>query len=937
MTTPAPETTSFFVSYAREDQPFVRRLYDELLTRGRQVWVDWHAVPALADWRSEITAAIEAADVFVFVITPQSAASEVCRFEIDVAAAAHKRFAPMVLAQVDAALLPTAVRDPNWIFVRPEIDEFESAVQSLVAAADTDLAWLRAHTRLQVRAREWEDAGRDESLLTRGRDLAAATHWLTQSTQHSDRLVSALQVAFLEAAQARERAEAEHTRELLARTLARQLAAQAEIVRGASVESVRTSVLLAAESVQQWPSVEGDRALRRGLNLLARRPVGRVQHPQASVALARDGSFLAIARRRVVEIVEPAGGAVLLRRRTSADVRTLAADATAVMAADAEHRVYLWPVDGSRGRTHDCRQQPQLIAASHGHLAVVAGGLIEVCRGATNLTLDPQGEVIALAFAANDGALVATVTDGWHGSLRIWSLPSGEAIEPFDLEGVVRAAAFSADGGTLAVHAVPTGPWMGPDREHEDVKLFDLRTAWLHGRIEHTELRHDRGVRRLRFAPGDKFLAAVAEPSTVHIWTVKGGRPCGRVALPMTTGAFALSADGERLASAHADDTVRVTTAASNALVLVVETTRPNTLALDAQGRLVVSTADESVVWSTEAGAEVARVRVGFPTDRVAFGPGDRLLVKGADRTCVLAPDRNVTLIGEDHLTFTAHIGAAGITTIGNIQYGTAGTKGDHDLRLWDFDGRLIRHDPRPNSTTLALDGHRIADADESTIEIRDVASGEVTHRIDAGARVTGMTFGGDRLAVVTDGNRTRVWDLVTGQPGPEGTLPDAWVAAVDPNGRFLVAGGQLVDLDHQDRAIYADRVKLDPAGRFVALLGDRSAEILALPSGEPLATLPHAALDVAFSPDGGHVATSGYDGALRVWEMAGGVEVARMDHPDKLLSPRFSPDGRHLAASCADGWVWLWIWQPADVAAQARQRAGRELTPEERAQYLPE
>ena len=162
-------------------------------------------------------------------------------------------------------------------------------MRHLVAAADTDFQWVRLHTRLQVRAREWDDAGRDESLLARGRELEAATHWLTESALMSEREVSALQVAYLEAARQREAAEAERTRELSARTLARQLAAQSELVRGSDVESVRTSVLLAAESVEQWPSVEGDRALRRGLALLSRRPVQRIRHPGGYVALARDG------------------------------------------------------------------------------------------------------------------------------------------------------------------------------------------------------------------------------------------------------------------------------------------------------------------------------------------------------------------------------------------------------------------------------------------------------------------------------------------------------------------------------------------------------------------------------------------------------------------------------------------------------------------------
>lgn len=165
----AGSPASFFISYAREDQAFVRRLYRALTARGRTVWVDWEAVPALAEWLPEVTAAIEAADVFVFVISPESAASEVCATEIGVAAAAHKRFAPLTLNEVEGALLPAAVRAPNWIFMRPSLDDFETGVASLVTAADTDFAWLRLHTRLQVRAREWEDASRDESLLARGR------------------------------------------------------------------------------------------------------------------------------------------------------------------------------------------------------------------------------------------------------------------------------------------------------------------------------------------------------------------------------------------------------------------------------------------------------------------------------------------------------------------------------------------------------------------------------------------------------------------------------------------------------------------------------------------------------------------------------------------------------------------------------------------------
>src|SRR5262249_48102551 len=73
---------------------------------------------------------------------------------------------------------PEAVAKMNWIFFR-EHDDFDTAVKTLVTAVDTDLEWVEAHTRLLVRAREWDTKGRENSLALRGKDLKAAEQWLT--------------------------------------------------------------------------------------------------------------------------------------------------------------------------------------------------------------------------------------------------------------------------------------------------------------------------------------------------------------------------------------------------------------------------------------------------------------------------------------------------------------------------------------------------------------------------------------------------------------------------------------------------------------------------------------------------------------------------------------------------------------------------------------
>ena len=47
--------------------------------------------------------------------------------------------------------------------------EFERGVERLVTAVETDLEWERHHSRLTVKALEWEQSGRDRSFLLRCR------------------------------------------------------------------------------------------------------------------------------------------------------------------------------------------------------------------------------------------------------------------------------------------------------------------------------------------------------------------------------------------------------------------------------------------------------------------------------------------------------------------------------------------------------------------------------------------------------------------------------------------------------------------------------------------------------------------------------------------------------------------------------------------------
>lgn len=171
--------TRVFISYSRKDKVFAEKLNNALLNINYDAWIDWDDIPPTADWWDQIQKGIENADAFLFLLTPDSVASKVCREEIDHAVKNGKRLIPLVVRDISADQVHTSLTKLNWIFFR-EQDDFAAALKKLEDSVNTDLSWVEAHRRLQVRALEW-DQRRDISLLLRGKDLHDAEEKLASS------------------------------------------------------------------------------------------------------------------------------------------------------------------------------------------------------------------------------------------------------------------------------------------------------------------------------------------------------------------------------------------------------------------------------------------------------------------------------------------------------------------------------------------------------------------------------------------------------------------------------------------------------------------------------------------------------------------------------------------------------------------------------------
>ncbi len=75
--------STIFLSYARgDDEPFAKRLYDDLTARGFDVWWDRVSMPGRAlTFLQEIRDAITARDRLVLVVGPKAVRSEYVRAE----------------------------------------------------------------------------------------------------------------------------------------------------------------------------------------------------------------------------------------------------------------------------------------------------------------------------------------------------------------------------------------------------------------------------------------------------------------------------------------------------------------------------------------------------------------------------------------------------------------------------------------------------------------------------------------------------------------------------------------------------------------------------------------------------------------------------------------------------------------------------------------
>ncbi len=909
-----------FISYSRADGDFVRELHGFLTGHGKDVWVDWEDIPPAAAWEEDIDDSIDEAESFVFVVSGSSLASRYSLGELHHAQDRGKRIVPIACDGADPEAAPQGLRQLNWIWCRPD-DDRAAAFERVLEALDTDLGWAEVHTRLLVRAVEWDER-RDSSLLLRGRDLEDALQ-ATAANAGKEPVPTELQREYLLASR---RASSRRQRlvlgsvslalavsvglgivALVQRNLANDrarvarsqaLAAQAVAALGSEPAAALADAVRAMETE---PTPEARIALRRAL--LAT-PVaysvgaeGRTRGPARfdSVAFGDGGrTLLGLGPDSILRIRESATGREIARMR-AAVFAPEGRLAVAVSRQDAQVLdLRTGAVVATRGAPAGGRPVGAGFSREAPRAAYAVGGAVTLERlpAGRAVTLPvPPGPLLRVRFAADGNR--AVTADGRRA--RVWDSTSGRLLATL---GTATSAAISRDGRFVVT-----------------IGTFGDATLWRAG--DGTRLAALGHAANVVFSRDGRLALTVAEDGSAAVWRTATGRQAA--VLPgfgsLVTGVegstvfsdfspgAAFSGDGRLVAVANPDGNVRIWDVAARKQVGAVGTGWANAVAFAPRGGLLAATAwnGELVVAPTPPSVPLrtgARPSTCVPSfDPIVTRDGRHVVAAAAGGAGVwtLAGRRVATLRPPAQPPAAGNVAAAAVSADGTIvAAASAGNfcvrypRETHGAAVWrlgraapvlelgagvplglDEDGRLLA---AGGSVWPAAGGPRLPGLGKVLVLSPDGTRALV---VRAGRFEIALTGSGETVATL--GGAARLREALAVDPG---------AATFSPDGRRLLTrwgmSARLWDATTGDPIALLDRrgeevegLGFGDGGRLALVTFSGRAAVFSADDGRLLSSVSGAFAGGALSDDGAFAALPGEDGAIEIVDPAAGTRVA--------------------------------------------------------------
>ncbi|KAL1908384.1 hypothetical protein Sste5344_005912 [Sporothrix stenoceras] len=407
---------------------------------------------------------------------------------------------------------------------------------------------------------------------------------------------------------------------------------------------------------------------------------------------------------------------------------------------------------------------------------------------------------------------------------------------------------------------------------------------------------HNDKVTSVAFSADGNYIASASDDMTVKIWDTTSGA-CSQTLEghngPVTSVVF--SVDGNYIASASHDKTVKIwdTTSGVCRQTLEGHIDWVRSVAFSADGNYVASASDDMTVkiWDTTSGA--CRQTLEGHNDwvrSVDFSADGNYIASASEDMTIKIWD---TTSGACRQTLEGHnrwVTSVAFSVDGNY---VASASGDNTVKIWDTTSGACRqtlegHNRWVTSVAFSADGNYVASASEDmTIKIWDTTSGACRQTLEGhNDWVTSVAFSvdGNYIASASSDNTVKIWDTTSG----------AYRQTLEGH------NGKVTSV-----AFSAD-------GNYIASVSDdMTMKIWDTTSGVCRQTLeghngPVTSVD--FSVDGNYVASASEDMTIKIWDTTSGACRQTLEgHNRWVTSVAFSVDGNYIASAPSNNTVKIW------------------------------